>query len=1064
MGKCGEISCMAKTNTPETLFITDYDEKEEQLIRERDACVASFCDVANWDYNIKDHTITFTYPSDSEGLHKKVVFSDFNQNMHDLKLIYSEDYPVFDVFCAELDAGKESIFCEFREIGTNYQQTWVRFIGHAVYNEEGVPIRISGRRFDISREKSSKSGFLSVEQDMLTGLYHREKLKDLIKISLVTNRDYDDAVVIFDVDNFKAVNDAIGKVQGDLILQTISGLINTNFMSKDIVGRIAGDQFLVFCEDISKKKVLELVKSAQSRVNESVAMPDGSPITISAGVSFYPEDGHTFELLYSKADMALSMAKKLGQNNIVEFDMTNSSEAGVGYTLSKMGSFSEDELRISKGDKKVNKKLFDFAFEVLSKEANISEAIKQIFEETSLFYGLDRAFLFELDRGLQVPRVTSKWCRVDNSEDDLRDGVLPNKIWMAFETEEAPEGYFIFEDGRSGSMDFFRDIVNMKNPPVSSIQFKVIDNENTLYAIVNFESFSQHEFRPSEISTLKSIVKLISSYILSKQVKDVLESESLINKNVMDSQRLVYYVVDGDSYELKYISKYAKNEFPNAEYGRKCYETIHCLSAPCTICPAKCLKGDINSTQFYDDQSKKWISITASYMKGTECGNDILMCVTDVTDFLNKVRGEDTLTVADSFDRFNLEATQILMKDNGKHAVICAGIQEFSKINDEFGYVVGDEILKRYAELMKGDIGEGEILCRVKGDDFILFINKNNITKEAEARVRNRFVYYSKVLSQEFRVKCPGIDVKCFAGEYSITKEDKYINHCVDNALKARQVALEDRIKNKGFFVYSKELDEKEKQRLILEKKMKNSLKDGGFKVFFQPKVDVNNKDIIGAEALVRMQDEDGQMISPGLFVPLAEKNGMIVDIDKSVYNQTFALMRKWIDEGKKVPLISVNVSRLHLLEDDLPEQIKAISDKYNLDPSNIELEITESVFFDDTERLINMINRLKDMGYIISMDDFGSGYSTLNIMKSLPVDVIKIDGGFFMRNEMDGKSKAIISAIMQLTKDLEFETVSEGVETKEQAEFVKAQGGRCVQGYYFYKPMPADDFEKLIC
>ena len=189
----------------------------------------------------------------------------------------------------------------------------------------------------------------------------------------------------------------------------------------------------------------------------------------------------------------------------------------------------------------------------------------------------------------------------------------------------------------------------------------------------------------------------------------------------------------------------------------------------------------------------------------------------------------------------------------------------------------------------------------------------------------------------------------------------------------------------------------------------------------------------------------------------------MIVEIDKFVYEETFKLMRKWMDEGKKVPLISVNLSRLHLLNDGLPEYIKQLSDKYGLRPEEIELEITESVFFEDTERLVGIIKNMKDMGYVISMDDFGAGFSTLSLMKSLPVDVIKLDGGFFLKNELDYKNKAVISAIMRLAENLGFETVSEGIETEEQVDFVREQGGKCVQGFYFYRPMPAEEFSKLI-
>ena len=148
---------------------------------------------------------------------------------------------------------------------------------------------------------------------------------------------------------------------------------------------------------------------------------------------------------------------------------------------------------------------------------------------------------------------------------------------------------------------------------------------------------------------------------------------------------------------------------------------------------------------------------------------------------------------------------------------------------------------------------------------------------------------------------------------------------------------------------------------------------------------------------------------------------------------------------------------------DELPVYLKQLSDQYGVSPNQVELEITESVFFEDTERLIKVVKQMKDMGFVISMDDFGAGFSTLSLMKSLPVDIIKLDGGFFLKNELDYKNKAVISAIMRLAENLGFETISEGVETEEQVEFVREQGGKYVQGFYFYKPMPADEFSKLI-
>jgi EAL domain-containing protein (putative c-di-GMP-specific phosphodiesterase class I) len=166
---------------------------------------------------------------------------------------------------------------------------------------------------------------------------------------------------------------------------------------------------------------------------------------------------------------------------------------------------------------------------------------------------------------------------------------------------------------------------------------------------------------------------------------------------------------------------------------------------------------------------------------------------------------------------------------------------------------------------------------------------------------------------------------------------------------------------------------------------------------------------------------------------------------------------------GKNVPLISMNVSRLHLFDEEFPGFLEGLTEKHGVPRELVEIEITESVFFDNTERLIKMISWFQRSGFVISMDDFGTGYSTLSLMKSLPIDILKIDGSFFMKSKLDDKNKAIISSIIHLSKKLNLKIVSEGIETPEQVEFLRSEECDYAQGYHYYKPMPAEEFEKLI-
>lgn len=1035
---------------------TAKDNENLNFSAEADAFLGSLSCALVWEYDI--HTQTMKYTSfDLDG---NPVFTgelpNFVSAIKDMHIIFEDDVPSYDVFCAEMEAGKDFLQIEYRALNKNYQISYYRSIAQTYKDEEGKPEKVIGRRMEITREKNLREG-QSTNQDSLTGLQHRNNIRKLISDMENENPELDAAYILIDPDNFKEVNDTFGKMQGDVVLQTISGLIYTNFMPKDLVGRIAGDQFLVFCTDIRKEKVHELIGELMKRIKENAPEVNGHPLCISVGIAYAPEDGQTFEVLYSKADLALAKAKKNGGDCLVEFDEEECKDICVGYTFSTMDKFTEDEIAFDKTSKKVNKKLFDFAFEVMSRESKFSEAIETIFEELCLHYGLDRAQLIEFDEGRESVNVSSGWCRLDDASDVEILNSLPMTAWELTADAFDEDSYLIFKDGRSKNLDFFRELVRYKYPPVSSILFPIMENE-TMQAVIFFECFDEHTFKSNEIATINSVVRLIRSYLLSQRAKNDFETETIINKNVMDAQKVVYYIIDENTHEIKYLSKYAKEKFPHAHYGDKCYECIRKRKEHCKVCPMHDGMGESNSIRYFDESDGKWYTLTASRMKGINEKTDILVCITDVTDFLTKVRSEDNLTVAASFDSFVVSATKLMSQPDRNNEIVCLGIDRFAKINDEFGYVTGDEILKRLAELIDEDLGDGDSFCRIKGDDFALLVNQTDENAFAEYVKR-----YSKVLTSEFKKKFPSIEVNCFAGMYPVKTADEYINKCIDCAMKARRLALSDITKTGGFCVYTGEIEEQELKEEQVADMIKKALEEKRFKVFFQPKVDVNDGSIAGAEALVRMFDEDGKMVSPGVFIPLAEKNGMVIQIDEEVYRQTFKHMSKWKNEGKKVPLISVNVSRLHLLDDELPVKIKNLSDGYGIDASNVELEITESIFFEDTERLIRMIKNLKDLGYVISMDDFGSGYSTLNFMKELPVDVIKIDGGFFMRNQMDKKSKAVISAIMQLTKNLEFESISEGVETEEQVQFIKEQGGKYVQGYYFYKPMPADEFEKLL-
>jgi len=244
-----------------------------------------------------------------------------------------------------------------------------------------------------------------------------------------------------------------------------------------------------------------------------------------------------------------------------------------------------------------------------------------------------------------------------------------------------------------------------------------------------------------------------------------------------------------------------------------------------------------------------------------------------------------------------------------------------------------------------------------------------------------------------------------------------------------------------------------------VEDDMERALANNEFQVYLQPKYSTRDEVLSGAEALIRWIHPTEGFISPGRFIPIFEKNGFILKIDDFMITQVSRLQSQWLSEGKKVVPISVNVSRAHFTREDLAEHICKIVDSYNVPHEYIELELTESAFFDDKEVLLRTVKKMKDFGFHVSMDDFGAGYSSLNSLKELPLDVVKLDAEFFRGADDFDRANLIVSRTIGLAKQLGMTIVAEGIETREQVDFLAGQDCDLIQGFYFAKPMPVNDF-----
>ena len=264
---------------------------------------------------------------------------------------------------------------------------------------------------------------------------------------------------------------------------------------------------------------------------------------------------------------------------------------------------------------------------------------------------------------------------------------------------------------------------------------------------------------------------------------------------------------------------------------------------------------------------------------------------------------------------------------------------------------------------------------------------------------------------------------------------------------------------------YDDDMRENMVSEQVIVNNMNGSLERDEFIVYLQPKYNLNTEKVVGAEALVRWIHPQLGFVSPAKFVPIFEQNGFIYQLDKYVWEKTCQMLREDIDAGRPVMPVSINVSRVDFYSPNLVQVFEDLTAKYNLDPRLLELELTESAYVDNPQQIIEITSQLQAKGFVILMDDFGSGYSSLNMLKDLPVDILKIDLRFLSDSQgvENGRADNILNSVVRMAKRLDVPVIAEGVETQKQVDFLRTIGCEYAQGYFFAEPVPLDEYRNLI-
>ncbi len=416
----------------------------------------------------------------------------------------------------------------------------------------------------------------------------------------------------------------------------------------------------------------------------------------------------------------------------------------------------------------------------------------------------------------------------------------------------------------------------------------------------------------------------------------------------------------------------------------------------------------------------------------------------------------DPMTLLPNFRKFKLDAIELFNRfPEKKYVAILLDINKLNLINEMDGIEAGDSVIQVATSTLSDYINpKTDLLAKMQSDYFIMLIatgENDSLPCDISDYAGLREKVYNKT----------GYRVNFTIGRYAIQEGEKDINKIFEKVNYAHRIAKQSSALS-HCYDYNDELKQHEVRERELENKMESALENKEFKVYLQPKYCLADESIIGAEALVRWVDDKGVTIYPSEFIPLFEKNGFIQKLDMYMFAESCKLLKDW--QEKEIPLvtISVNFSRLHINNPNFVQELANIADKYDAPKNYLEIELTETAIISNEDILEEILNSLHTAGFTLSMDDFGSGYSSLGLLKDLPVDVVKIDRSFFTDNKHKDRARTVLYNIINLTRDLRIHTIAEGVESQEHIDYLKELGCENVQGFFYARPMPAEDFANL--
>jgi diguanylate cyclase (GGDEF)-like protein/PAS domain S-box-containing protein len=625
---------------------------------------------------------------------------------------------------------------------------------------------------------------------------------------------------------------------------------------------------------------------------------------------------------------------------------------------------------------------------------------------------------------------------------------------------------------------------------VNARKFHVSDESYERFAKIAFESVSKGMPVATDFQAKKKDGSLIWVYVVGSFVEgqdlilwtmiDITKRKDALKKleeanynftqylNVIDKIDIGIFVVN-DDYRIRFMNNTMIKWFGDQQ-DEICYSSIANLDEPCPYCKIHEVihenKKVIYEPTTPDGQSFDIIATSIKNSDGTMSKMEVVRNITEQKkvqqslleqqQMLHHQAHHDALTGLPNRILFNDRLEQAIQKAKRNETTIALffiDLDHFKEINDSLGHEIGDSVLKLISTRLRDVIRKEDTLARLGGDEFTVIME--NLAQGQNASLLAKKIL--EVLVDPVVVDHNKLYISSSIG-ISLYPED---GSSAQNLLKYADSAMY-KAKAEGrnnFQFYSAEMTELAFERVVMETSLRVALENEEFVVYYQPQINGKTDEVVGMEALVRWQHPTMGIVSPAKFIPLAESTGLIVELDRFVMKTAMKQLVKWYEKGLNPGKLAMNLAVKQLQRKDFVEVFQKLMEATGCKPEWVELEVTESQIMTNPEDAIKILNKISDIGVELAVDDFGTGYSSLAYLKKLPIDKLKIDQSFVRNLPNAEDDMAIAKAVIALAKSLNLKIVAEGVETKEQKDFIVHNGCENIQGYYYSRPVSADDF-----